>query len=129
MKDDLIRKQDAIEAVMEMKTENRVSWLDCVVDTLDALPSAENGWIPVSERLPIDETKVLVTVFFHGVKDYSGGWNAHIKPSFYVDIAERYDDEWHSDSDEYKIVRNKHEVIAWMPLPEPWKGEDDAGVH
>ena len=77
-------------------------------------------WIPVTERLPEYERNVLVTVYFHGVRDYKYGENAHLTPSYYVEVAQRYDDEWHSDSDEYKIAKNRHEVIAWMPLPEPY---------
>ena len=83
------------------------------------------SWIPVTERLPEEETEVLVTVYFHGVKDYKGGWNSHIEPKYYTEVASFYDDEWHSYTDEYKIARNRHEVIAWMPLPEPWKGSDN----
>lgn len=128
MSDDLISRQAAIgHAISGLTREiDGERWIRVaeVRESLKTMPSAQR-WIPVSERLPKDETKVLVTVFFHGVKDYSGGWNAHIKPSFYVDIAEHYDDEWHSDSDEYKIARNRHEVIAWMPLPEPYKEDKD----
>ena len=78
-------------------------------------------WVAVSEQLPEEETEVLVTVYFHGVKDYKGGWNSHIEPKYYTEVASFYDDEWHSYTDEYKIARNRHEVIAWMPLPEPYK--------
>lgn len=81
------------------------------------------GWIPVTEQLPKDEQDVLVTVHFKGLTTkYKNGWNDHIKPSFYVEVARRMDDEWNSDSDEFKIARNKHEVVAWMPLPKPYFG-------
>lgn len=83
------------------------------------LPSVQE-WIPVTDRLPEEEQDVLVTVHFKGVRDNHGGWNAHIKPRFYVDIAHRIDDHWSSYSDEYKVAKNRHEVVAWMPLPEPW---------
>lgn len=84
-----------------------------------------NNWIPCSERLPEDEKKVLVSVYFAGVSNYSHGWNDHLKPCFYVEVAERYDDEWHSDSDEYKVARYRHKVVAWMPLPKPWEGKEE----
>ena len=35
---DSISRQAAIDAVLNMKIEHRVSWKDAVVDTLDALP-------------------------------------------------------------------------------------------
>ena len=39
--DDLIRKQDAIDAVLELDVSHRVSWKDAVIDTIDVLPSAD----------------------------------------------------------------------------------------
>ena len=89
-------------------------------------------WIRVKDRLPDDEQTVLVTVYFHGLKQrHANGWNDDIKPSYYVETAYRIDDEWRSDSDEYKVARNRHEVVAWMPLPKPWNGEmkDDGDNH
>ena len=38
---DLISRQAAIDAILEMNTEHRVSWLDCAIDTLDTLPSVQ----------------------------------------------------------------------------------------
>ena len=35
---DLIERQAAIEAVLDLSVESRISWRDAVVDTLDALP-------------------------------------------------------------------------------------------
>lgn len=39
--DDLISRQAALDAVFELDVTNRVSWKDAVIDTIDALPSAE----------------------------------------------------------------------------------------
>jgi hypothetical protein len=58
-------------------------------------------WIPVSERLPIPPTFCLVTT------DGSHGG--------VIDIALYMSDGWHKAS----------EVIAWMPLPEPYKGGEE----
>ena len=38
---DTIDRQAAIDAILEMNTEHRVSWLDCAIDTLDTLPSVQ----------------------------------------------------------------------------------------
>ena len=81
-----------------------------------------NQWIPCSERLPEEDEEVLVSVHFKGLKQtYPSGWNEHIKGSWYVETAHLIDDEWSSYSDEYKVARNRHEVIAWMPLPKPYE--------
>ena len=74
-----------------------------------------NNWIPVSERLPEEDENVLVTVNFKGLE--------HIKPCLYVEVSSHIDGHWSSYSDEYKVSKDRHEVIAWMPLPKPYKEE------
>ncbi len=86
---------------------------------------AEQRWIPCEERLPEEDKNVLVCVHFRGLERTEAGWNDHIKESWYVDIASHIDGNWTSYSDEYKVARNRHEVIAWMPLPVPYKGRDE----
>ena len=87
----------------------------------EALKKAQQ-WIPVSERLPDEEKDVLVTVHFAGLtQKHKSGWNDHIKPKNYVEVAHHIDGEWFSYSDEYKVAKSQHTVIAWMPLPEPYK--------
>ena len=81
-------------------------------------------WIPVSERLPEEDENVLVTVNFKGIeRRHKNGWNERINPCFYVEIASQIEGHWMSYSDEYKVDKNLHEVIAWMPLPKPYKAE------
>lgn len=65
----------------------------------------QGGWIPVSERLPDVGAEVLV---------FTEGYDE-------VGIAWRYDDEgWRSN--EFPFGFSKY-VVAWMPLPEQYKGE------
>lgn len=71
-------------------------------------------WIPVTEALPKEETEVLVTFHFDGYKDAY----TNLKPTDYVGIASQIDGEWAAYDDEY------NHVIAWLPLPEPWRGEE-----
>lgn len=92
---------------------------DAVAMAIEALADVSGTnvgkWIPVLESLPKEDKNVLVTVHFHGSK------NPPTRGSYYVEVANQMDGEWSSYSDEYKIAKDRHEVIAWMALPEPYK--------
>lgn len=83
----------------------------------------ENGWIPVSEKLPEDEREYLVTLEkvygtpekLYGIANYlkfgdAGYWNE--KKYGYL--------EWDKYSDGHGGTR-MYKVIAWTPLPELYK--------
>lgn len=82
-----------------------------------------NGWVPVNEKLPEDEKECLVTLekvygtpeIFMGIASYlkfgnDGYWNE--KKYGYL--------EWDKYSDGHGGTK-MYKVIAWMPLPEPYK--------
>lgn len=83
----------------------------------------ENGWIPVSERLPEDEREYLVTLEkvygtpekLYGIASYlkfgdDGYWNE--KEYGYL--------EWDKYSDGHGGTK-MYKVVAWVPLPEPYR--------
>lgn len=104
-------------------------------------------WIPVSEKLPDIETEVIVLA----KRNFKGGdFRYIITTALYEDgtVLENdsiwhwndLDGEWNEEEDCYIIPRGwweyRHynmdevynnaiddEVIAWQPLPEPYKGE------
>lgn len=122
-------REEAITEIKEMadyweeEYPKAVSEIEALKMAIESLK--EQQWIPCSERLPDEDTEVLVTVYFHGLaKKHPPGWNKQIKPNYYVEAASQIDGEWSSYSDEYKIARDRHEVIAWMPKPSPYKGEE-----
>ena len=74
-------------------------------------------WIPVSERLPEDAYGCLVTVYDTDLRTQDEFEN--ILPYFVG-----YDGEtWNNFCGE----PIPFEVIAWMPLPEPYKAEMESG--
>ena len=78
-----------------------------IIDKYKAIPSADK-WIPVSERLPEETGEYLC-------------WVKREQEEPYIDIEQ-------IDCDgmikEWNMVK-PWEVIAWMPLPSPYKGEQN----
>ena len=68
----------------------------------------QTTWIPVSERLPEDEQEILFSTKTGRV--HSGKYHDD-------DSA----NQWYSHKDKCRAWNNV--VSAWMPLPEPYKGE------
>lgn len=98
MMDDTISRQAALKAV-SFDTEAYMA--------VNMLPSAQQ-WIPCSERLPEEGKEVLIST-----KCYS----------LYLGVLEFVDDlvRWY-DTQEYIELKG---VTAWMPLPEPYKQEEN----
>ena len=75
----------------------------------------EPHWMPVTERLPETDNEVLTTYIVNG-----NGKKRYVETSsYYYDGFSEY---WSSPWDEYRIAGTRIEVIAWMPMPEPYKG-------
>lgn len=104
---DSISRQDAIDFLheyFEPMTETDTVDPTVIYHEIDCLPSAEPQWTPVSERLPEDNSDVLVTT----------------KQGFiYIALIEDWNGTmcW-SESVEYRFL---DDVVAWMPLPEPYE--------
>ena len=117
--DDLIRRQDAIEAINRLDIPEDMcvfEILSHITLTIGTMQSAQQ-WIPCSERLPEIDVFALVTLqHFNGEIDVVIA--KVVKGYFSKEL------EWESDDGEW-TWGIKHGV-AWMPLPKAWKGSEEA---
>ena len=121
MNDDLISRKAAILQLSHNKCGNE-EWDIAVqhdIETITQLPSAqpEQRWIPVSERLPEDEYVLISKI----PTNISGSkWS--------VAIAIRTADprsrkiQWRDSG--FGVIQDD-KVLAWMPLPQPYKAESE----
>ena len=106
MKHDPIKREDALNV---LKLYGYLP-LDSLYYTIEHdLPSADR-WIPCSERMPERGEDVLITDEYGDVSIAS------------IEYFSRIPEPWQWE-DVYGI-QITYIVLAWMPLPEPWKGAD-----
>lgn len=150
---DLIKRSDAIEAieVVDWYHQNRngdmvsgansaehQAWYkeQDIYKALEEVPSADRPqgeWIPCSERLPEDIRPVLVTWKNNDPASYY----QYIVGKHFIGTAHYHRGKWYWYSSvtedllaEYGKCETEEfdeaiEAVAWMPLPQPWKGADD----
>ena len=108
---DLIDRQDVLDAVNDCGI--------CIQRILD-IPSAESErkWIPVTEALPNNEEYDWV---LGQIRETDSGYLWIPRQVEYREIK----DDWYEDSIGWLKENPDHafEVIAWMPLPERYRGE------
>lgn len=83
-----------------------------------------NGWIPVSKRLPKEHDSIFVK--YKGTDKWLPGMFEKISDE--VNVTIELEDGTRITRTSCTIDGNwerlfRHKVIAWQPLPEPWKGE------
>ena len=112
---DLISREAAIELVKNLYLDDDStvecpdecnSMIDACIEALRELP-AEPRWIPCSEMMPEEETYVLICNSTGNIAISRGAYS-----------TEASDWIWYTSGWLFG------EVIAWMPLPEPWRGEE-----
>ena len=118
---DCVSRQAAIDALHRyfdgmLETD---TWSPCdVYGLIEILPSAqpEPRWIPCSERLPeLDNS-------YSNSKEYLVQWdNGRIDITRYSNVNIFWQNE---TTEPYWKGEQYSKVVAWMPLPEPYKGEE-----
>ena len=112
--EDTISRQAAIDALTALEepapTARHLSAIYDCEDAITALSSAqpEQRWIPVSETVDVPEHEVLAC-------DKYG--------TELIGFICKDDEQWMCESDECIMC----DVVAWMPLPEPYKGGEQDG--
>ena len=137
MSEDLIKRSDAIKDLCDISNNSDMpkDWhrgMSVAISALYRVPSADRPqeWIPCSERLPSEEErKEWIDNNLDGigylypclVTRYSSINPDRTKNNPYV--AKHY-----FDGEDFvncgEEVCSEY-ILAWMPLPKPWKGEDD----
>lgn len=118
--DDLISRQVAIDEAEEwIETyshgrggQRERNLIKHVISGIKKLPSAQQ-WIPCSERLPEEEDYKPIADYYDGVVWYCTK-SGEIGFGWYYTSTKKWANVYDC---------SPGEVVAWMPLPEPWKGE------
>ena len=95
--------QEQIEKYGQEYDAEGIEALEMAIKALE-----QTGWIPVSERLPEEDGAYLVTTKWKG--SYSGDVYIETNMAMYREQTKEWD-----------CV----DVIAWMPLPQPYKAESE----
>ena len=86
--------------------------LICLKKNIEQLNS---NWISVSEGLPGDRKIVLQVTIKRLKDDYA--WVQSLLWDY---------DKWKWwEEDDKKVDASRFKILAWRPLPEPWKGEEE----
>ncbi len=104
-----------IDDALAHRPNERDSLCMAVNSAFKALIDNAQQWIPCSERLPLDEDYDETFIVTIQCEHYDG-WDDYV--TGYADWTPH---GW--DIQSYYIGQIK--VIAWQPLPEPWKGEQE----
>lgn len=110
--------------VTEPCSQNLLSEAADAIEELLKASKKPNNWIPVSERPP-DEDYWTGTDFQSSANVLMTVSNADDDETN-IDYGHTIDGEWYSDTNDC-FVPPEWKVLAWMPLPEPYKGCEKDG--
>ena len=131
-------KLTAIKEVLDMPTHNGITkdkilgafrWLfkRAVEDVEPEKAEEQPRWIPVTERMPEEHdsfcarrkgTDKWKNYMFEKISNTVIVTIRRDSGAYRVTTAHTVDGIWKAD-----VISSSNEIIAWMPLPEPWRGE------
>ena len=113
---DMISRQAAIDAIFGRSHE-------IIKMRIGNLPSAqpEQRWIPCSERLPEEKDAGILKKLGTEKRSEYVIATVDVKGERMTVTACTYDGKWDWNM---KYAFPDFKVVAWMPLPEPYKGDD-----
>ena len=119
---DSISRQAAIDAVSETLKGVFVEYRDVAEKTIKKVPSAqpEQRWIPCSERLPEEKDAGILKKLGTSKRSEYVLATVEVKGERMTVTVCTYDGEWDWDM---KYAFPDYKIIAWMPLPEPYREE------
>lgn len=104
--DDLINRQATYDTLTDYYHHTTDIQHKALRDALSKVPSAQQ-WIPCSERMPKTDENVLVCTDDGSITD---GYLCTDGYGWFISCGEDY--------------ATNNQIVAWMPLPEPYKEGD-----
>lgn len=119
--DNSISRRTAIEAISSMfaPTPTQKDMVEDCLEIIENLPS-EPQWTPCSERLPEEKDAGILKKLGTEKRSEYVLATVEAKGERMTVEACTYDGVWHWNM---KYAFPDYKVVAWMPLPEPYKGE------
>lgn len=105
--EDIVGEPVSMDKIKNIADENKKILEDSIM-ALCKEDNSETKWIPVAEKLPEKECDCLVTARHR--------YTEVVSCSYYPDMRSK----WFLDNG-----GDSKNVIAWMPLPEPYKPESE----
>lgn len=116
-----------LKSKMDGSVDTSYEWAETVRMAIKALKQPEQRWIPCSERLPEEDGEYLVLYYTHSkykpyVYDVISFANDLYQIDEYYFPDKKGQKGWFYCDRDYGYCED-NSVLAWMPLPEPYKEE------